>query len=141
MCLCVCVCVLLYAQLNLRDSSEKKGFFSFFLNVGKHLLLAVAILSTCPSRPPTAAGFSSCVCVCVHTDRCCRTTQQTPPLISPLWYDDQHTPEHQPHIPSSSFFLLLIFPTACKELLSYPDRSILKITHTHTQERRKKTTI
>jgi hypothetical protein len=83
-CVCVCVCVLLYAQLNLRDSSEKKGFFSFFLNVGKHLLLAVAILSTCPSRPPTAAGFSSCVCVCVHTDRCCRTTQQTPPLISPL---------------------------------------------------------
>ena len=75
MCMCVVVCAV-------KLDMKKKRFLVVSLNVGKHLLL----LLFCMNMPhqdhrllPVLLSY-----VCVHTDRCCRTTQQTPPLISLL---------------------------------------------------------
>ncbi len=76
MCMCVVVCAV-------KLDTKKKGFLSSLFKRGKTSASAAILYEHGPSRPPTAAG-STLVCVCVHTDRCCRTTQQTPPLISLL---------------------------------------------------------
>lgn len=103
----VCVCVVVY-QLNwgVIGVARKERFFRLFKNVGKHLLLW--LFYWCPSRPPTAAGLSVCVCVYIQIDVVCvctgRPTQHTPPLISLLWYDAQH--QNKTNIPLEQLGLL-----------------------------------